>query len=115
MDGFVMHTFRKTVSGAVGAGRQVGGRAVSTAGPRIVSAVDAVRTRFTGPHTIAPGPRIPAEPRQPATPAGPTSPSPASVAKNIAPHDPATDPVIPKRKPVKRAVPGAKLPVRRTT
>jgi hypothetical protein len=115
MTGWAIDTIRKTVSGTVGMGRQVGGRAAKAAGPRIVRAVEAVRTRFTGPHAVAPAPRIP-ETESPATPvrheAG--APTPASVAKNIAKHDPANDPVIPKRKPVKRSVPGAKLPTRRS-
>jgi hypothetical protein len=112
MAGFVMDTLRKTVSGAVVAGREWGGRAVATAGPRIVSAVDAVRARFTGPHAVAPAPPIPTKPESAPSPTQhePRAPSPASVAKNIAKHDPANDPVIPKRKPVKRSVPGARLP-----
>jgi len=122
MAGFVIDTLRKTVSGAVGAGRQAGGRAVATAGPRIVDAVAAVRTRFSGPHAIAPAPRIPTEAEtarspRPESPAPhrreQATPTPASVARNIAKHDPANDPVIPKRKPVRLSAPGAKLPARR--
>jgi hypothetical protein len=97
MSGSVVDAFVKSITGAVRVGKDVGGRAVETARPRIVSTVDAVRSRLTRPH---PGP-----PK--ATPTGPT---PASVARNIAKHDPATDPVIPEPKPVKRSVPGAKLP-----
>ena len=115
MTGFVIETLRKTVSGAVGAGRQAGGRAVATAGPRIVHAVDAVRTRFTGPHAVAPAPRVPTEAEAARTHARPSAPTPASVAKNIAKHDPAKDPVIPKPRPVRRSVPGAKLPAPRAT
>jgi hypothetical protein len=117
MAGFVMDTIRKTVSGALVAGRQAGGRAMATAGPRIVKAVDAVRTRFTGPHAVAPAPPIPTQQESPVSPAQQEvhPPTPASVAKNIAKHDPANDPVIPKRKPVKRSAPGAKLPTRRIT
>jgi hypothetical protein len=112
MAGIVIDTLRKTLSGAVGAGRQVGGRAVASAGPRIVDAVDSVRARFTGPHAVAPAPRVPteAEAARATHRHDPSTPTPASVAGRIARHDPATDPVIPKRKPVKRSVPGAKLP-----
>ena len=39
-------------------------------------------------------------------------PNPATVAKNIAKHDPASEPVLPKRAPAKRSAPGAKLPAR---
>jgi hypothetical protein len=115
MAGFVKDTLRKAVSGAWVAGRQVGGRAAATAGPRIVSAVDAVRTRFTGPHAVAPAPPIPTKPQSAPSSAQHEvrAPNPASVAKNIAKHDPANDPVIPKRKPVKRSVPGARLPAHR--
>ena len=115
MTRFVIDTLRKTVSGAVVAGRQAGGRAVATAGPRIVSAVDAVRTRFTGPHAVAPAPAVPTEPEPADTRARASAPSPASIAKNVAKHDPATEPVIPKQRPVRRSVPGAKLPAPRTT
>jgi hypothetical protein len=115
MAGFVIDNLRKTVSGAVGAGRQAGRRAVAAGGPRIVDAVDAVRTRFTGPHAVAPAPPVPTETGAATSHARPSAPTPASVAKNIAKHDPAKDPVIPRPKPVRRAAPGAKLPVRRAT
>ena len=117
MAGIVIGTLRKTVSGAVGAGRQVGGRAVASAGPRIVHAVDSVRTRFTRPPAVAPAPRVPteAEAARVTQRHEPSTPTPASVAGRIAKHDPATDPVIPKRKPVKRSAPGAKLPAPRAS
>jgi hypothetical protein len=109
MSGSVVDAFVKSITGAVRVGKDVGGRAVETARPRIVSTVDAVRSRLTRPH---PGPpkATPPEERQPRTERRPTGPTPASVARNIAKHDPATDPVIPEPKPVKRSVPGAKLP-----
>jgi hypothetical protein len=117
MAGFVVDTIRRTVSEAVEVGRQVGGRAAATAGPRIVSTVEAVRSRLTGPHPkppTAPTPRVEQPPpaKAPAAKASrpPAGPSPATVAKNVAKHDPASDPVIPKRKPAKKSVPGAKLP-----
>ena len=50
MAGSVVDAFFKTVTGVVRVGKDVGGRAVETAGPRIVSSVEAVRSRFTGPH-----------------------------------------------------------------
>ena len=109
MAGSVVDAFFKTVTGVVRVGKDVGGRAVETAGPRIVSSVEAVRSRFTGPHPQPATSPTPEErlPKPKRSPAGPT---PASVAKNIAKHDPATEPVIPERKPVQRSVPGAKLP-----
>ncbi|HET9423357.1 MAG TPA: hypothetical protein VFO49_19625 [Nocardioides sp.] len=109
MSGSVVDAFIKSVTGAVRVGKDVGGRAVETAGPRIVSTVEAVRSRLTGPHPKPATTPTPEErrPRPEDKHAGPT---PADVAKNIAKHDPATDPVIPEPKPVKRSVPGAKLP-----
>jgi hypothetical protein len=109
MAGSVVDAFVKSVTGAVRISKDVGGRAVETAGPRIVSTVEAVRSRLTGPHPKPATSQTPEErlPRPEGQPAGPT---PASVAKNIAKHDPATEPVIPEPKPVKRSVPGAKLP-----
>jgi len=109
MSGSVVDAFVKSVTGVVRVGKDVGGRAVETAGPRIVNTVEAVRSRLTGPHpkpATAPTPeeRLPQPKRQRG------GPNPATVAKNIAKHDPATEPVIQKRKPVKRSVPGAKLP-----
>ncbi|HWM75706.1 MAG TPA: hypothetical protein VNQ53_18295 [Nocardioides sp.] len=109
MSGSVVDAFVKSVTGVVRVGKDVGGRAVETAGPRIVSTVEAMRSRLTGPHpkpATAPTPekRLPHPKRQQG------GPNPATVAKNIAKHDPATEPVIPKRKPVKPSVPGAKLP-----
>ena len=88
----------------------MGGRAATTAGPKFVSTVEAVRSRLTGPH-----PKPPTAPTPEDELPGPSrrqsdAPNPATVAKNIAKHDPATEPVIPKRKPVKRSAPGAKLP-----
>jgi len=109
MSGSVVDVFVKSITGAVRVGKDVGGRAVETAGPRIVSTVEAVRSRLTGPHPKPPPAPAP-EGRQPRTERQPSGPTPASVAKNIAKHDPATDPVIPEPKPVKRSVPGAKLP-----
>src|SRR5918996_1542726 len=110
MAGSVVDTIRRTVSGAVKVGRRVGGRAVATAGPTIVRSVEAVRSRLTAPHPKPPTSPTPREelPEQP--PPRAAGPNPATVAKNIARHDPASDPVIPKRKPVKRSVPGARLP-----
>lgn len=110
MSGSVVDAFMKSVTGAVKIGRDMGGKATSTAGPALVGTVEAVRSRLTGPHpkpATAPTPEdeLPGS----AAPAGEV-PTPAEVAKNIAKHDPDTDPVIPKRKPVKRSAPGAKLP-----
>ena len=109
MAGSVVDAFMKTVNGAVRVGKDVGGRAAETAGPRIVSTVEAVRSRLTGPHPKPATSPTPEErlPRSGGRSAGPT---PGTVAKNIAKHDPATDPVIPERKPTKRSAPGAKLP-----
>jgi hypothetical protein len=97
----------KSVTGAVRIGRDMGGRAATTAGPKFVSTVEAVRSRLTGPHPKPPTAPTP-ESELPA-PDGDV-PTPATVAKNIAKHDPATEPVVPQRKPVKRSAPGAKLP-----
>jgi hypothetical protein len=107
MAGSVVDAFVKTVTGAVKVGRDVGGRAAETAGPHIVSTVEAVRSRLTGPH---PKPATEPTPESRLTQADHGVPTPAEVAKNIAKHDPATDPVIPEPKPVKKSVPGAKLP-----
>jgi len=109
MSGSVVDAFVKTVTGAVRVGKDVGGRAVESAGPRLVTTVEAVRSRLTGPH---PKPRTAPTPesRLPGGRLANDVPSPAEVAKNIAKHDPATDPVIPEPKPVKRSAPGAKLP-----
>jgi len=109
MSGSVVDSFMKSVTGAVRIGRDVGGRAVETAGPRLVSTVEAVRSRLTGPHPKPATSPTPDE-QLPGSGASTSSPTPATVAKNIAKHDPATEPEIPKRKPVKRSVPGAKLP-----
>ncbi len=109
MSGSVVDAFIKSVTGVVRVGKDVGGRAAETAGPRIVSTVEAVRSRLTGPHP-KPAPAPTPEERLPKPKRQPAAPNPATVAKNIAKHDPATDPVIPERKPVKRSVPGAKLP-----
>ena len=109
MAGSVVDAFFKTVTGVVRVGKDVGGRAVETAGPRIVSSVEAVRSRLTGPHP-KPATRPTPEERLPKPDRSSAGPTPATVAKNIAKHDPATEPVIPERKPVKRSVPGAKLP-----
>ena len=109
MSGSVVDAFVKSVTGAVRVGKDVGSRAVETARPRIVSTVESVRNRLSGPHPKPPTARPPEE-RQPRPERRPPGPTPASVAKNIAKHDPATDPVIPEPKPVKRSVPGAKLP-----
>jgi len=109
MAGSVVDAFFKRVTGVVRVGKDVGGRAVETAGPRIVSSVEAVRSRLTGPHP-KPATRPTPEERLPTPRRSQSGPTPASVAKNIAKHDPATEPVIPERKPVKRSVPGAKLP-----
>ena len=108
MSGSVVDSFMKSVTGAVRIGRDMGGRAATTAGPKFVNTVEAVRSRLTGPHpkpATAPTPvsELPA-------PAVDDVPTPATVAKNIAKHDPAADPVIPQRKPAKRSAPGAKLP-----
>ena len=110
MSGSVVDAFMKNVTGAVKIGRDMGGKAVSTAGPALVGTVEAVRSRLTGPH---PKPATSPTPEDELPePAGRASdaPNPATVAKNIAKHDPATEPVVPKRKPVKRSAPGAKLP-----
>jgi len=109
MSGSVVDAFVKTVTGAVRVGKGVGGRAVETAGPRLVTTVEAVRSRLTGPH---PKPRTEPTPesRLPGGQPAHDVPSPAEVAKNIAKHDPSTDPVIPESRPAKRSVPGAKLP-----
>ena len=126
MAGSVVDAFVKTVTGAVKVGRDVGGRAAGTAGPRLVSTVEAVRSRLTGPHP-KPATEPTPESRLPKPDTGPTKadtkaktrtgkdtgkgvPTPAEVATNIAQHDPATDPVIPEPKPVKKSVPGPKLP-----
>ena len=109
MSGSVVDAFVKSVTGAVRVGKDMSGRAVESAGPRIVSTVEAVRSRLTAPHpkpATAPTP----EERLPRPEGRSTGPTPASVAKNIAKHDPATDPVIPEPKPAIRSVPGAKLP-----
>jgi hypothetical protein len=107
MSGSVVDSFMKSVTGAVRIGRDMGGRAATSAGPKFVSTVEAVRSRLTGPHPKPPTQRTPeSELPRPAD----DVPTPATVAKNIAKHDPATEPVIPKRKPVKRSAPGAKLP-----
>jgi hypothetical protein len=107
MAGSVVDAFVKTVTGAVRVSKGVGGRAVETAGPRLVTTVEAVRSRLTGPH---PKPATSPTPEERLPQPGPDVPTPAEVAKNIAKHDPATDPVIPERKPTKRSAPGAKLP-----
>jgi hypothetical protein len=109
MSGSVVDVFVKSITGAVRVGKDVGGRAVETARPRIVSTVEAVRSRLKGPQTTTPTAPTPEE-RRPRSERRPAGPTPASVAKNIAKHDPSTDPVIPEPKPVKRSVPGAKLP-----
>jgi hypothetical protein len=128
MAGSVVDAFVKTVTGAVKVGRDVGGRAAGSAGPRLVSTVEAVRSRLTGPHPSpatepTPESRLPKPSAKPSAKAAKVSkadkrpgtqaagvPTPAEVAKNIAPHDPATDPVIPKPKPARKSAPGAKLP-----
>ena len=110
MSGSVVDSFMKSVTGAVRIGRDMGGRAATTAGPKFVSTVEAVRSRLTGPHpkpatSPTPEDELPDAAGRPSDP-----PNPATVAKNIAKHDPATEPVIPQRKPVKRSTPGDKLP-----
>jgi hypothetical protein len=109
MAGSVVDAFFKTVTGVVRVGKDVSGRAAETAGPRIVSTVEAVRSRLTGPHP-KPATRPTPEERLPQPARSPEGPTPASIAKNVAKHDPATEPVIPKRKPAKRSAPGDKLP-----
>ncbi len=107
MSGSVVDSFMKSVTGAVRIGRDMGGRAASTAGPALVGTVEAVRSRLTGPH---PKPATSPTPEDELPGHKAEVPTPAEVAKNIAKHDPATDPVIPKPKPAKRSAPGAKLP-----
>jgi hypothetical protein len=107
MSGSVVDSFVKSVTGAVRIGRDMGGRAATTAGPKFVRSVEAVRSRLTSPHPKPPTQRTP-DSELPTPPVD--VPTPASVAKNIAKHDPANEPVIPQRKPVKRSAPGAKLP-----
>ncbi len=68
MAGSVVDAFFKTVTGVVRVGKDVGGRAVETAGPRIVSSVEAVRSRLTGPH---PKPATRPTPEERAPEAGP--------------------------------------------
>lgn len=106
---------KSAASGAVVIGTAVAARAARTAGPlvgRVIGAVKSVKSRVgdsprqpagTDPVTVTPPP---AEPGPGTTiKPSPATPSPAAVAKNIPPHPPA-----PKKKPVKKAVPGAKLP-----
>ncbi len=50
MSGSVVDVFFKTVTGVVRVGKDVGGRAVETAGPQDRQHVEAVRSRLTGPH-----------------------------------------------------------------
>ena len=107
MSGSVVDSFMKSVTGAVRIGRDMGGRAATTAGPAFVSTVEAVRSRLTGPH---PKPPTSPTPDSELPDSAADVPTPATVAKNIAKHDPATEPTIPKRKPAKRSAPGAKLP-----
>ena len=114
-------------SGAVVIGTAVAARAARTAGPLLGKAIGAIRSRVTdsadpqpgtAPVTVTPSPTPPAGTPAAATPAGTpagpkkakprtAAPTPAVVAKNIPPHPPQP---APKKKPVKPAAPGAKLP-----
>lgn len=103
---------KSAASGAVVIGTAVAARAARTAGPLVGKAIGAIKSRVgdspkpstgTDPVTVTPPPAAPG-PRATVKPS-PATPSPAAVAKNIPPHPPA-----PKKKPVKKAVPGAKLP-----
>lgn len=108
---------KSAASGAVVLGTAVAARSARTAGPLVGKAIGAIKSRVgdsstpptgTDPVTVTPPPAAPG-PRASVKPS-PGTPTPAAVAKNIPPHPPA-----PKRKPAKKAVPGAKLPPRRKT
>ena len=93
MSGSVVDSFMKSVTGAVRIGRDMGGRAATTAGPAFVGTVEAVRSRLTGPH---PKPATSPTPEASCRTPRPRYPTPATVAKNIAKHDPATEPDDPE-------------------
>ena len=105
---------KSAASGAVVIGTAVAARAARTAGPLLHKAVGAIRSRVAESPRPQPGTPPVAVPPSPATPAAEApatrstaAPTPAVVAKNIPPHPPQP---VPKKKPVKRAAPGAKLP-----
>lgn len=115
---------KDTVVGAVHIARAAGQQVQSTAAPAVRQAARLVRSQVEQRRAGSPSTQPPEPPPAPAAPEadvpGPpteaepakAAPTPAVVAKNIAPKKAAAKPAS-KRKPAKKAVPGAKLPVKR--
>ncbi len=107
----VIDILKQTVTGAARVARSAGHQVQGTAAPLIRQAARQVRSQLEQRRgATTPAPAASPGPKAPPMPAAPT---PASVAKNISPK-PAAKPA-PKKKAAKKAVPGAKLPVKKAT
>jgi hypothetical protein len=107
---------RRLVSTGLRLGRGTADRVVTIAGPRLGRLADQVVAKVRRPEPRRTSTFTPTKPAPDAAPdAAPapevTKPTPASVARNIAPHPPEPEPA--KAKP--KSTPGAKLPPRRAT